>query len=42
MKRAGIEGTAQTAVSNTINPKNTMNKKAKLVRLEGKVYYTKF
>jgi len=35
MKRKGVEGSILVALSNTINPKNTMNKSTRLVRFEG-------
>jgi hypothetical protein len=35
MKRKRVEGSIPTAISNTINPKNTMNKATNFIGLEG-------
>jgi hypothetical protein len=35
MKRKHVEGSIPTALNNTINPKNTMNKTTKFIGFEG-------
>ena len=38
-KRKRVEGAIPTALSNTINPKNAMNKETKIAGLEGNAWF---
>lgn len=38
-KRKRVEGAIPTALSNTINPKNAMNKETKIAGLEGNTWF---